>query len=85
MPSAEKTVRQSVSLPSGVARRVRSLARTNRTSANRVLVDLIEIGLQARDAERRRFLELADRLAVSQDEKERAKLKDELARMTFGD
>jgi len=40
---------------------------------------------RARDAEKRRFLELADRLATSQDEKERAKLKDELARMTFGD
>ena len=85
MPNAEKAVRQSVSLPSGVARRVRSLARTNRTSANRVLVDLIEAGLEARDAEKRRFLELADRLATSQDEKERAELKDELARMTFGD
>jgi hypothetical protein len=68
-----------------VARRVRSLAKTNRTSANRVLVDLIETGLEARDAERRRFLELADRLAASQNEKERAKLKEELARMTFGD
>lgn len=85
MPNAERSVRQSVSLPSGVARRVRSLAKTNRTSANRVLVDLIETGLQARDAEKRRFLELADRLAASQDEKERANLKDELARMTFGD
>lgn len=85
MPNADKSVRQSVSLPAGVARRVRSLARTNRTSANRVLVDLIEAGLDARDAEKRRFLELADRLATSQDEKERAKLKDELAGMTFGD
>lgn len=85
MPNADNAVRQSVSLPSGVARRVRSLAKTNRTSANRVLVDLIETGLEARDAEKRRFLELADRLAASQNEKERAKLKDELARMTFGD
>jgi hypothetical protein len=85
MPNAEKTVRQSVSLPSGVARRVRSLAKANRTSANRVLVDLIETGLQARDAERLRFLALADQLAASQDEKERVQLKAELARMTFGD
>jgi hypothetical protein len=85
MPNAETAVRQSVSLPSVVARRVRSLAKTNRTSANRVLVDLIETGLQARDAEKRRFLELADRLAASRDDKERAQLKGELARMTFGD
>jgi hypothetical protein len=85
MPNAGKAVRQSVSLPSDVARRVRSIARASRASANRVLVDLIETGLEARDAEKRRFLELADRLAASQDQKERAKLKDELARMTFGD
>lgn len=85
MPNAERSVRQSVSLPAGVARRVRSLAKVGRTSANRVLVDLIETGLEARDAEKRRFLELADRLAASRDEKERANLKVELARMTFGD
>lgn len=85
MPNAEKAVRQSVSLPSQVARRVKALAKSNRTSANRVLVELIETGLDARDAEKRRFLELADRLAASRDEKERAQLKDELARMTFGD
>lgn len=85
MSSPEKAVRQTVSLPPGVARRVRSLARTNRTSANRVLVDLIETGLEARDAEKQRFLEIADRLAASQDEKEREDLKNELARMTFGD
>lgn len=85
MSSSEKAVRQTVSLPPGVARRVRSLAKTNRTSANRVLVDLIETGLEARDAEKQRFLEIADRLADSQDEKEREDLKNELARMTFGD
>jgi len=85
MSIAEKSVRQSVSLPPQVARRVRSLAKTNRTSANRVLVELIESGLEAREAEKRRFLELADRLAASQNAKERTKLKEELARMTFGD
>jgi hypothetical protein len=45
MAETERTIRQSVSIPSGIAKRVRTLAKTRRTSANRVLVDLIEAGL----------------------------------------
>ena len=84
MPATEKTVRQSVSLPAGVARRVKSLATTARTSANRVIIDLIESGLEAREREKKRFFEVADRLAHSRDVEEQKRLKDELARMTFG-
>lgn len=85
MATVEKPVRQSVSLPARVARRVKSLARTSNTSANRVIVDLIESGLEAREQERKRFLELADRLARSRDAEEQKRLKEELARMTFGE
>ncbi len=85
MAESEKSVRQSVSLPPAVARRVRSIAKSSRTSANRVLVELIESGLESREGERKRFLELADRLVQSRDAKEQLALKEELARMTFGD
>ena len=85
MPIADKSVRQSVSLPARVARRVKSLAQTSNTSANRVIVDLIESGLDAREREKERFLDLADRLAGSRDPQERKRLKEELARMTFGE
>jgi hypothetical protein len=85
MPTAEKPVRQSVTLPSRVARRVRSLAKTRRTSASRVLVDLVESGLDAADREKQHFLDVAERLAQSKDPAEQARLKDELARLTFGD
>lgn len=85
MAIMEKSVRQSVSLPPRVARRVRSIAKASRTSASRVLVDLIESGLEAREAEKRRFLDLADRLATSESLEEQARIKDALARMTFGD
>lgn len=85
MSDAEKAVRQSVSLPSGVARRVQALAKRRRTSANRVIVELIETGLEAREREKKTFFELADRLAHSPDASERRRLKEELARMTFGD
>ena len=85
MPTAEKTIRQSVSLPAGVARRVKSLATTTRTSANRVIVDLIESGLEAREREKKRFFEEADLLAKSRDTEDQRRLKEELARMTFGE
>jgi predicted DNA-binding protein len=85
MPTAEKTVRQSVSLPAGVARRVKSLATTSRTSANRVIIELIESGLEAREREKTHFFEVADRLARSRDAGDQKRLKNELARMTFGE
>jgi predicted DNA-binding protein len=85
MPTVEKPIRQSVTLPQGIARRVKSLAKSSRTSANRILVELIESGFEARDQERNRFLEMADRLARSGDPNEQRRLKEELARMTFGE
>jgi hypothetical protein len=85
MSVVEKVVRQSVSLPPTVARRVRAIARRSRVSANRVLVNLIEAGLDAREHERKHFFELADRLASTDDPVEQQRIKDELARMTFGD
>ena len=84
MPNPDKSVRQSVSLPPRVARRVKALAKTEKTSANRVLVELIEVGLASKEAERERFFALANRLTESPDPTEREKLKKELARMTFG-
>ena len=85
MSIAEKSVRQSVSLPARVARRVKSLAQTSKTSTSRVIADLIESGLDAREQEKTRFFELADRLARSRDAEEQKRLKEELARMTFGE
>ena len=85
MPIVEKTVRQSVSLPARVARQVKSLAKTSSTSANRIIVDLIESGIEARQQQKNRFFELADRLAHSRDADEQNRLKEELARLTFGE
>lgn len=85
MPTTEKTIRQSVTLPPRVAKRVKSLAKSRRTSASRVLVDLVESGLDAADRERQHFLDVAERLAQSKDPAEQARLKEELARLTFGD
>jgi hypothetical protein len=68
-----------------VARRVQALAKRRRTSANRVMVDLIESGLDAKECEKVSFFELADRLTHTSDRAEQKRLKHELARMTFGE
>jgi hypothetical protein len=72
-------------LPAAVARRIQALARRRRTSANRVIVDLIEAGLDAKEREKLAFFDLADRLAHASDSSEQQRLKEELARLTFGD
>ena len=85
MAAPQRSVRQSVSLPSAVARRVQALAKRRRTSANRIIVDLIESGLEAKEREKTAFFDLAEQLAKSKDPAEQNRLKEELARMTFGD
>jgi predicted DNA-binding protein len=85
MAQPEKVVRKSVSLPSGLARRLRTLATRQRTSANRVIIELIEVGLEAREREKREFFEVAERLAQSSGAAEQKRLKEQLARMTFGE
>ncbi|MEK7764754.1 MAG: hypothetical protein AAB368_00820 [bacterium] len=84
MPTTEKVVRQSVTLPSRVAQRVRTLAKAGRTTASRVLVELIDRGLESKANEKKRFMDLADRLARSKNPAQQARLKEDLARLTFG-
>jgi hypothetical protein len=85
MRTLEKSVRQSISLPPRVARRVQALAQRKNASTNRVIVDLIQSGLNAQEQEKKRFFELTDRLARSANAAEQKRLKEELARMTFGE
>jgi len=85
MTQPERVVRQSVSLPTRVARQVKTLAERQRTSANRVIVNLIEAGLEAREREKHEFFALAEQLAQSSSVSEQKRLKEELARMTFGE
>jgi len=85
MAQPQKSVRQSVSLPPAVARRVQAIAKRSRTSANRVIVELIESGLDAKEREKVAFFDLAEQLANTSDRAEQKRLKEELARMTFGE
>jgi hypothetical protein len=85
MASVESPVRQRVSLPARIAKRVLALAETKKTGASRILVDLIETGLQAKEAQHQRFFEISDRLSEATDPAERKRLQEELARMTFAE
>jgi hypothetical protein len=85
MATSEKLIRQSVSLPARLARRVRTLAKNRKTSTNRVLVELIETGIESKESEKMRFYELADQLSAASDPAERKRIKEVLARMTFGE
>lgn len=84
MGTANKTIRQSISLPAGVAAKVRSLAKTRRLSANRMLVELIEDGMEAQKRKQQQFFELAERFRGATDQDEAKRLGDELGRMVFG-
>jgi hypothetical protein len=79
-----KTVRRSISLAAETDDQVQKLARRQRLSASRVLETLVEAGLAAKEAEKRRFFELAERLRTTRNPDELQQVKDELARMTFG-
>jgi len=85
MAKSEKNVRQSVSLPAPLAKRVRRIAETRKASANRVILDLIEAGLESKESEKERFFALTNRLSESGDPAERQRIKKELARITFGE
>lgn len=85
MSTTEKAVRQSVSLPSPLAKQVKALAKSRKVSSNRILVELVETGLRSKEEEKRRFFELAELLSTSTDAKEQQELKENLVRMTFGE
>ena len=80
----KQLVRRSISLRREVDSKVQKLAVHERRSANQVLEELIEVGLESKENEKRVFFELAERLSKSQNRREQHRIKEELARMTFG-
>lgn len=84
MPRAQH-IRRSVTLPSQVDRRIEAIARKRRLSGNRVLVELVEMGLEARQQKEAAFFALARRFRDSDDPKETKRLGRELGRMVFAE
>jgi hypothetical protein len=84
MATANKPVRQSVTLPSNLASQVRGLARARWLSANRMLVELIENGIEAEKRREKEFFALAERFRKATDPEEVKRVGDEMGRMVFG-
>ena len=83
MPANDKAVRQSVSLPSKVAKQVRTMAKRRSLSTSRMLVELVEEGIELEKQREKRFFELAKRFRSATDPDEIARLGDELGKMAF--
>jgi hypothetical protein len=84
MPTV-KQVRRSVTLPAPIAKQVESIANRRRLSDNRVLVELIELGIEASKERENAFFELAERFRSSKDPAESKRLGNELGRFVFGE
>jgi len=80
-----KDVRRSVTLTPEIADQVDTIARRRRLSDNRVLVELIEQGIEARQQKERAFFELADRFRAASDPEQVKRLGDQLGRFVFGE
>jgi hypothetical protein len=83
--ASSKQVRRSVTLPAPIAKQVESIASRRRLSDNRVLVELIELGIEATKEQEKSFFELAERFRSSNDPAESKRLGDELGRFVFGE
>lgn len=75
---------QSVSFPANVAAQDRGLAKRRRVSSNRILVELIENGIEGEKRKELESFALAERFRAATDPDEAARLGDELGRMVFG-
>ena len=84
MKMAEKGVRQSVSLPLRLAKQVGSMAKSRKLSKNRMLLELIENGIDAEKRKQQQFFALAERFRNEPDPEAANRLGDELGRMVFG-
>ena len=84
MRSAVKSVRRSVTLPANVVPQVRNLAKTRKLSANRMLLELIENGMEAEKRKQQEFLDLAERFRSAKGPEEVKRLGDQTGSMVFG-
>ena len=89
MPSVKrlqsKRLRRSVTLPPEIAKQVDTMAKKSRLSDNRVLIELIEQGIESRKQKEKAFFELAERFRASSDPAQVKRLGNELGKFVFGE
>jgi len=83
--AATKQVRRSVTLPAKLAEQVERIAKKRRLSDNRVLVELMEQGLEAQKEKQKAFFSLAERFRMAADPDEVKQLGDKMGRFIFGE
>ena len=79
-----ETIRRSISLTPEMAEKIDAIVEARRVSGNRAIVDLLTDAITAYEQRRAAFFELANRFQKSTDPVETERLREELARMTFG-
>jgi metal-responsive CopG/Arc/MetJ family transcriptional regulator len=79
-----EAIRRSISLPAELAEKIDSIAASRHVTGNRAIVDLLTDAIAAYEQRRSVFIELADRFQKSTNPAETKRLREELARMTFG-
>ena len=67
-----------------VAKQVRGMAKRRRLSASRMVVELVEEGIEAQKQKEKGFFELAERFRAATDPKEVERLGERLGKMVFG-
>lgn len=77
-------IRRSISLPAEMAEKIDAIAASRHVSMNRTIVDLLSDAIAAYEQRRAAFLEVADRFQKSKDPAETKRLREQLAKMTFG-
>jgi hypothetical protein len=75
--------RRSVSLPTPIAKQVDRLAKSQHLSDNRVLVELIELGIEARKQKEKEPFDLADQFRAENDPERARRPGDELGLVVF--
>lgn len=82
--TAPDLIRRSVTLPAEMAQKIDAIATSRHVTGNRAIVDLLADAIASYEQRRTAFLEVADRFQRATDPAEIERLRDELARMTFG-
>jgi len=83
--ASSKQIRRSITLPVRIADQVERIARKKRLSDNRVLVELVQQGLEAQKEKERAFFALAERFRSASDPSDVKEIGEELGRFVFGE
>ena len=72
-------------MPPTIAKQVETIAKRRALSDNRVLVELIEQGIEAAQQKEKTFFQLAERFRAASDPEQVKELGNELGRFVFGE